>query len=131
MFSRQAPNEFCRHIAAGLESAEDPDLPSLGCSRDLYAMFTARHPRCWFVKRKEIGVALQPVPDSLGEFLVGKERNVTRTNRNRALCKGFRFVAFNPKARLGQILLRKGWDSGRIGFGGYWTTRRATTAALQ
>ena len=72
--------------------------------RALYRSFTARHPRFPLVQHKRHGVALAPVPDTFASYLAGGTRQALRTNRKRAIERGYTFQRIDPAARLDEIL---------------------------
>jgi hypothetical protein len=74
-----------------------------GC-RDVYRSFIRRHPRFPLVQRKRHGVALAPVPDTFASYLAGGARQAARTNRKRALERGYAFRRINPMEHLDEIL---------------------------
>jgi hypothetical protein len=74
-----------------------------GC-RQVYRSFIRPHPRFPLVQRKRHGVALVAVPDTFAGYLAGGARQAVRTNRKRALERGYTFRRINPMEHMDEIL---------------------------
>ncbi len=80
---------------------------TLGKDREgsaFYRWFTSRHPRLLLIRFKTWGIALQPVPTTLKEYLKGKERQALRTNMGHSKRAGFTARSFDPRAHYQDIL---------------------------
>jgi len=63
--------------------------------RDVYCAYTGRHPRFKVVARKEWGVAMLALPESMDAYLAGRARQHLRRKRRRARSLGFEFRPFD------------------------------------
>lgn len=72
--------------------------------RPIFDAFTRSHPRFRVIQSKRYGVALAPVPEGFHRYLAGRQRQALRTNRKRALDRGFTFSRIDPMAHLEEIL---------------------------
>jgi hypothetical protein len=75
-----------------------------GVPRELYGVFTRRHPRLKVVGFKQIGVALLPMPADLEAYLGGSEHQYLRRMRNRSLREGYSCRRFRAEDHFEEIM---------------------------
>jgi hypothetical protein len=71
-------------------------------SRDIFNVYTSRHPKYKLIQNKRWGVALLPLPDLFEEYL--KKNELLRRKRQRSIDLGFRFDSLDPSQHLNEIL---------------------------
>lgn len=66
----------------------------------IYKYFISRHPRFPLISRKTIGVSLLEIPKDPESYLIGSDKQVIRTNRNRAIKLGYTFMEFDAREHI-------------------------------
>ena len=72
--------------------------------KNIFNSFTKPHPRYKLIQNKRWGIGLISLPDHFQEYLKGKNKQVLRTNRRRAISLGFRFDSCKPLEHVDEIL---------------------------
>lgn len=75
-----------------------------GMPRRVYVTYTGRHPRFKLMARKEWGVAMLELPESMDAYLEGRARQHLRRKRRRALARGFAFREFDSLERVDEMM---------------------------
>lgn len=97
-----------RKISYGVEifNSEQIELALYGskAAEQAYQSFSKPHRLIPFFSAKEFGAALFRLPNSSGEYLVGKQFEYARRKRRKAINSGFSFKPFAATERIEQIL---------------------------
>jgi hypothetical protein len=73
-------------------------------AEEIYRYFVSKHPRFPLISRKSIGVALLQLPDNPKDYFTGREKQVVRTNKNKAQKLGYSFAQIDPLEHIDEII---------------------------